>query len=184
MSSKEISDLLGNRHDKVKQSIERLADKGIFELPPMGEHQTETSHGRKHTVEVYLCDKRTSMIVVAQLCPEATAKIVDRWQELEEEKANGGFGVADFDDPAFQLGYIQHLTAKVEESKAKIKEQAIQIETLDETVTQQTQELDAREQMLRKLLGTGETIRHPLTDCIHVQNRDAQPFSGTPTARW
>lgn len=91
MSSREISELVEARHDSVKRTIERLAEKGIFDLPPLVEVQIETSHGRKHTVQEYRLDKRSSFIVVAQLCPEFTARLVDRWQELEAEKASGGF---------------------------------------------------------------------------------------------
>lgn len=36
MTSVEIAELVGSRHDKVKQSIERLAERRIIQLPPMG----------------------------------------------------------------------------------------------------------------------------------------------------
>ncbi|MGK9617213.1 hypothetical protein O6474_25055, partial [Salmonella enterica subsp. enterica] len=35
----------------------------------------------------YLVNKRDSFVVVAQLCPEFTAALVDRWQALEEQAA-------------------------------------------------------------------------------------------------
>jgi len=79
MSSREIAELLEVRHDNVKRTIERLADREVIELPPTEEHQTKTSHGRKHSVEVYLLAKRDSYVVVAQLSPEFTARVVDRW---------------------------------------------------------------------------------------------------------
>lgn len=81
MSSREIADLVESRHDKVRQSIERLAERGVFTLPPLGE-VSNSGPGPK-TIGVYNLDKRSSLIVVAQLCPEFTARIVDRWQELE-----------------------------------------------------------------------------------------------------
>ncbi len=37
MTSLEISELVESRHDKVKQSIERLSERGVITLPPMGE---------------------------------------------------------------------------------------------------------------------------------------------------
>lgn len=37
MTSQEIADLVESRHDKVKQSIERLAAGGMIQLPPLGE---------------------------------------------------------------------------------------------------------------------------------------------------
>ena len=89
MSSREIADLVGSRHDKVKQSIERLAarndntGKPVICLPPLGEYLD--SLGRPATE--YLVYKRDSFVVVAQLCPEFTAALVDRWQALEEQAA-------------------------------------------------------------------------------------------------
>lgn len=91
MSSREISDLVNSRHDKVKQSIERLAARKdsngdpapVIALPPLGEYLDNL--GRKATE--YLVCKRDSFIVVAQLSPEFTAALVDRWQELESGRA-------------------------------------------------------------------------------------------------
>lgn len=85
MSSLEISGLVDSRHDKVKQSIERLAVRGTISLPPMGE-VSNTGPGPK-TISVYHLTKRDSLVVVAQLSPEFTARVVDRWQELEAKAA-------------------------------------------------------------------------------------------------
>ncbi|MBV7394107.1 Rha family transcriptional regulator [Mameliella sediminis] len=84
MSSREIVELLEKRHDDVKRSVKRLAERGVFDVPPMAEDQIETGHGRKHTVQVYHLDERSSYIVVAQLPPEFTARLVDEWKALKE----------------------------------------------------------------------------------------------------
>ncbi|HCS4622261.1 TPA: Rha family transcriptional regulator [Escherichia coli] len=88
MNSFEIAELLGNRHDKVKQSIERMAQRGIIQLPPMGKVENKQSLSPNRFVNVYIFEgeqgKRDSIIVVAQNCPEFTARLVDRWQELEK----------------------------------------------------------------------------------------------------
>lgn len=84
MSSQEIADLVGSRHDKVKQSIERLVDRGTIAQPPMGDGP-KSANGV--VVQEYLVCKRDSFVVVAQLSPEFTAALVDRWQELEEKAA-------------------------------------------------------------------------------------------------
>lgn len=87
MTSLEIADLVGSRHDKVKQSIERLVERGTIAQPPMGDVQETKGNGRTYTTEVYFFGgdqgKRNSYVVVAQLSPEFTARLVDRWQELE-----------------------------------------------------------------------------------------------------
>lgn len=82
MSSIEISALVDKRHDNVKRTIEALVDKGVIASPQIEEKPTA---GR--TMSVYLFrgekGKRDSIIVVAQLSPEFTARLVDRWNELE-----------------------------------------------------------------------------------------------------
>lgn len=82
MSSIEISVLVDKRHDNVKRTIEALVDKGVIASPQIEEKPTA---GR--TMSVYLFrgekGKRDSIIVVAQLSPEFTARLVDRWNELE-----------------------------------------------------------------------------------------------------
>lgn len=86
MTSLEIAALVDSRHDKVKQSIERLAERGAISLPPAGEVSND-GPGPK-TIAVYLVGKRDSYVIVAQLSPEFTARLVDRWQELEEQVRN------------------------------------------------------------------------------------------------
>jgi phage regulator Rha-like protein len=87
MSSREIADLVGSRHDKVKQSIVRLAERDVITQPPMGDESYRDGSGRKVVTSVYHICKRDSYVVVAQLSPEFTARLVDRWQELEDLSA-------------------------------------------------------------------------------------------------
>ncbi|SEL45301.1 Rha family transcriptional regulator [Halomonas daqiaonensis] len=82
MSSREIAELVESRHDKVKQSMERLAERGLITFTPVGEKST----GGRPAV-AYHVNQRDSYVIVAQLCPEFTARMVDRWQELEEKVA-------------------------------------------------------------------------------------------------
>lgn len=85
MTSREIADLVGSRHDDTKRSIERLANQGVITLPPLAEVSNPGPGPKMVTVFVFSGEKgkRDSIIVVAQLSPEFTARLVDRWQELE-----------------------------------------------------------------------------------------------------
>lgn len=103
ISSLQIADMLGRRHDKVKQSIERLAlNRSVIALPPVGIVQT-MSNNRFYDTDVYLFTgeqgKRDSIIVVAQLSPEFTAALVDRWQELETGMSLAPNRLPDFTNP-------------------------------------------------------------------------------------
>lgn len=81
MTSREIADLVESRHDNVKRAMETLRDKGLIRFT----QSEETSHdgAGARPVIVYRVGKRDNYVIVAQLSPEFTARLVDRWQELE-----------------------------------------------------------------------------------------------------
>jgi len=87
MSSLEIATLVGKRHDNVKRTIETIAAQGVIVHPQIEDVQESDSMGRPRTTKVYIFSgeqgKRDSIVVVAQLSPEFTGRLVDRWQELE-----------------------------------------------------------------------------------------------------
>ncbi|ELY1479281.1 phage antirepressor KilAC domain-containing protein [Escherichia coli] len=87
MTSIEIAELVGSRPDNVKISIERLAKSGVIQLPALQVFEKINKLGLRRSVEAYVFEgeqgKRDSIIVVAQLSPEFTARLVDRWRELE-----------------------------------------------------------------------------------------------------
>lgn len=92
MTSQEIAGLLGNRHDNVVRTIERLDKAGVIMSPPLEETLVEMPNGGHKSAQAYLLDRRSSIIVVAQLSPEFTAAIVDRWDELERRAQAGTLG--------------------------------------------------------------------------------------------
>ena len=82
MSSREIAELVESRHDSVKRTIDRLQEKGLIQLTPM----VEVKNHLGQIVAEYQLIKRDTYVVVAQLSPEFTARLVDRWQELENQQ--------------------------------------------------------------------------------------------------
>lgn len=93
MSSREIADLVGSRHDSVKRTVERLVERKTVSVPPVVEYRDGL--GRPAT-EYQIC-KRDSFVIVAQLSPEFTAALVDRWTELEAQQMPA---LPDFSNPA------------------------------------------------------------------------------------
>lgn len=102
MNSLEISALVEKRHDNVKRTIETLAEQCVIALPQIEDVQEIGGNNRAYTTQVYCFTgergKRDSIIVVAQLCPEFTARLVDRWQALEQQVAFAA--LPDFTNPA------------------------------------------------------------------------------------
>ena len=184
MSSLEISELTGSRHDKVKQSIERLAAKGVIVQPPTGIEQAPDSMGRMRATEVYLFSgdqgRRDSIIVVAQLCPEFTARIVDRWQELETQAAK----------PQVALTRMDILQLAMESEQARIKAEAerdhaiatkAQIGSRREAKAMATASAKAREvKRLEHELGYSQ---HHAT-ILQVESKLGREFDFHPLRRW
>ncbi|WP_195431684.1 Rha family transcriptional regulator [Morganella morganii] len=91
MTSLEIAELTEKRHDNVKRTIDTLVGKGLIRLPQIEVAEIINNLGFGVKFEHYVFEgdegKRDSIIVVAQLSPEFTARLVDRWKELEQERA-------------------------------------------------------------------------------------------------
>lgn len=102
MTSLEIAEMLGSRHEDVKRSINRLVDTLSISLPPTACVRVKRDR-RDEEVSVYVFSgeqgKRDSIIVVAQLSPQFTAKLVDRWQELEKAVKGTQLALPNFTDP-------------------------------------------------------------------------------------
>ncbi|MGU3289098.1 DNA-binding protein [Acinetobacter radioresistens] len=101
MTSLEIAELVGSEHRAVMLSIERLAKRGVIQLPSMVKVENKQSLSPNRFINAYEFigeqGKLDSITVVAQLCPEFTAALVKRWYELENQNA---ITLPNFTDPA------------------------------------------------------------------------------------
>ncbi|MGO2339068.1 MAG: phage antirepressor KilAC domain-containing protein [Psychrobacter sp.] len=80
MSSREMADLCGKRHDNTLLVIKDLAARGLLKNSTPLQY-THEQNGQQYTH--FLSDQRDSLVIVARLSPEFTAAVIDRWQELE-----------------------------------------------------------------------------------------------------
>lgn len=143
MTSREIAELVESRHDAVKKSIERLVERGVIASPPMANFKNINNVDGTE----YLIGKRDSYIIVAQLSPEFTAKLVDRWQELEAQQA---FQIPQTLSGALMLAAKQ--AERLEQQQVLIEQQKPAVEfhdTVCEAINAQSVEEVA------KVLGTG-----------------------------
>lgn len=135
MTSREIAKLVESRHDNVKRAIERLADKGIIRIPPTEVSEEINNLGLKVMREHYLFrgpeGKRDSIVVVAQLCPEFTARLVDRWQELEQKQQAPALNL---NDPKQLLGLLQNYAERTLELENKVVVQGTVIAVQEEQI--------------------------------------------------
>lgn len=125
MGSRDIAELVKSRHDNVKRAIERLFEKGVIGVPPMEEYRDSLNR----TAKEYRIGKRDSYVIVAQLSPEFTAALVDRWQELEQRQSQ----------KALPQNYLQALEKLVESERARVEAsaEAERLQVVCQTITNQ-----------------------------------------------
>ncbi|GAB4059249.1 phage antirepressor KilAC domain-containing protein [Uliginosibacterium sediminicola] len=93
MGTREIADMIRKNHADVRRSAERLAQRGVI---GGGQPLADTPVRNEQNGQIYQeyrLNKRDSLILVAQNCPEFTAAIVDRWQELESLASAGQIAI-------------------------------------------------------------------------------------------
>lgn len=84
MTSRELAAIAEKRHDNVMRVCRDLRDTGV--CPQIEEAPyVEKTNGQTY-MECRL-NQRDSYVVMARLSPEFTARLVDRWQELERATA-------------------------------------------------------------------------------------------------
>lgn len=144
MNSQEISALVEKRHDNVRRTMDSLWEKGLITVT----QSEEPTFGGGKPITVYSVNKRDSYVVVAQLSPEFTARLVDRWQELEGKNA-----VAIPQTLPDALRLAADLADQVDQQNKLIQEQKPAVEFLERYVeTRSTKSL--RE--VAKVLGVKE----------------------------
>ena len=80
MTSLEIAELTGKRHDHVCRDLRKLEEDGVIALHSFGETEKD-SQNKSRTV--YKLPKRETLILTSGYSAKQRASIIDRWLELE-----------------------------------------------------------------------------------------------------
>lgn len=167
MSSREIADLVESRHDSVKRTVERLADRGVIDLPPLVEYLDGL--GRK--AAEYQIGKRDSYVIVAQLSPEFTARLVDRWQELERYAANASPAVPQTFADALRLAADQQ--EQIDAQRRQIEQQKPAVE-FAHAVRNTTDAISIGD--MARVLGIGQNRLFRQLRADHLLMADNRPY--------
>ena len=89
MTTPEIAELTGKRHDNVMRVAKMLAERGIICAT-----QIEERYNNNNLRKIYRLTKTESINLVANLSPEFTAAIIKRWQELEAQAQKPKYNLA------------------------------------------------------------------------------------------
>lgn len=120
MSSREIATLVDRRHDQVLRTARELVAQGVTQ-------SVETHYIHEQNGQLYpehQLNKRDSLVLVARLSPEFTAKVVDRWMELEP-------GVSEPRLPTTAEGFA-HAFAMLADAERREREQNIRLSLIDD----------------------------------------------------
>lgn len=158
MTSLDISEVTQSEHHHVKISIERLAKKGVIQLPSLRKVENKQSLSPNKFAKVYVFSgeqgKLDSITVVAQLCPEFTAALVKRWYELEnQQQLPQSFA------EALQLAADQAKQLELQAPKVSFYDKLADRTTLM-NATQVAQKVSMSAQKLNKILDTLNVYSH------------------------
>ncbi|WP_208436439.1 Rha family transcriptional regulator, partial [Bartonella vinsonii] len=105
MSSVEIAELCSKRHDHVMRDIKKMLEELYYEggFPKFGGTYLDTQ-GRPQNC--YNLPKRECLILVSGYSTALRAKIIDRWQQLEQQVAAPQI---DYSSPQVMLGVLTYL---------------------------------------------------------------------------
>lgn len=94
MTTRQIAEVVNSRHADVMRAVDRLIEKSVIQ----GYAPTAYTHPQNgQTYYEYHINERDSYIIVAQLCPEYTANLVDYWMATKNQA------------PALPTNYIEAL---------------------------------------------------------------------------
>lgn len=96
MSSREIAELTGKRHDNVLRDIDFIHS-NLSESSKSVSYKGYNNQSQRE----WLLTKRDTLLVVSGYSVELRARIIDRWQELEEQVRKAA--LPDFANPAEAL---------------------------------------------------------------------------------
>lgn len=178
MSSREIAELTGKRHDHVMRDIRAmLVDlHGEGGIPSFGDTHINEQNGQSYPI--FRLPKRESLILVSGYSVQVRARIIDRWQELEARVAQPAI-------PA-QLSRLQliEIAMQAEQERLVLEEKASKLE---EKVAEQAPKVAFANQVqvapdaidfgkAAKLIGTGRTRLMAFAREIRWLNRFNQPY--------
>lgn len=165
MSSREIAELVESRHADVMRSIERLMERRVIGgYAPTA--YTNEQNGMQY--KEYLLNKRDTLVVVAQLSPEFTARVVDRWQELEARTA---VALPDFTNPAEAARAWAHEFEQKQQAQQALEMARPKVQFFDRLVERKT--LMSATQVAQKL-GLSAVSMNKLLDELNVYSRNVK----------
>lgn len=168
MSSREIAELTGKRHDHVLRDVRVLQEQlgGMFGGSP----QTWVHPLNRQTYEEFVLDKDTCLTLLLGYDPVARMKVVKRWQELEAAQA-----------PA-KLSRMEILQIALESEQARIKaEEALALAAPKAKFAEAYMEADSGSMTFRQVCKLLK-VKEPVFRAFLLERKFVYYLSGAMTA--
>lgn len=127
MSSVEIADLTGKRHDHVMRDIKVMMDDLGLAAPSFGGSYVG---GNGKSLPCFDLPRRECLILVSGYSVELRARIIDRWEDLERKNAAPA-ALPDLSDPKVLLGLLSDYANDKIALEGRLAEMAPQVAALD-----------------------------------------------------
>lgn len=124
MTSLEIAEVTGKRHSDVLEAIRTMESAWVKVTKrnfPLSEYKDST--GRN--LPMYVLNEKECLYVATKFNDEARAKLINRWEQLEIEKRNGGFIIPQTLSQALMLAAKQAEQIEQQQKQIEVKETQI-----------------------------------------------------------
>lgn len=143
MTSLEIAEVTGKRHSDVMRDIRNLLTQGVGERNFALTSYTDKSNRQSPCYEL---TKKGCLILASGYDALLREKIINRWEELETEKRNGGFEIPQTLGAALMLAAkqqmeIEEMQRNIEARKAEEQRLLIENAKKDETINEQGEQI-------------------------------------------
>lgn len=128
MSSREIAELTGKRHDNVMRDIREMLVELHGEGGVLSFEDTQVNQQNGQSYPIFMLPKRECLVLVAGYSTTMRARIIDRWLELEAGHAPA---LPDLSNPAMLRNLLLGYTEKVLALEATIEAQAPKVRFAD-----------------------------------------------------
>ena len=135
MTSVEIAEVTGKRHGDVLEAIRTMESAWVKVTKrnfPLSEYKDST--GRN--LPMYVLNEKECLYVATKFNDEARAKLINRWEQLEIEKRNGGFVIPQTLSQALMLAAKQ--AEQIEQQQKLLEVQKPKVEFFDSVADSKT----------------------------------------------
>ena len=133
MTSVEIAEITGKEHKNVLVDIDNLLEKGVSRLNFQPSNYT-TDRGK--TYRCFELTKKGCLILASGYDAVLREKIINRWEQLEIEKRNGGFFIPQTLSQALMLAAKQ--AEQIEQQQKLLEVQKPKVEFFDSVADSKT----------------------------------------------